>query len=538
VSQRCGSTARCSLQTPSSYIFAVRTGQTLGLTALSNGFDPSEDGVSEDRHVAQASSLCASMDIMEVVDDAVELQIGLEGRTNLQASLESLDPRDVPAFLAGFRDNHSLKRQGITPALSFLDMCGVSRFEVHNAVLSVLIDKLLVLIKAAADAGDRDRVHALFAPTFRYLTVKELYPVALAVLENIDETVVGTDHWTAIIEAGLDNPPYIHLPLSLKRRIWSFHAPALEHEVDRVLRKVKEYVSSQNMHVIMASAREDDECRAGIEDVLKQLTVLSNNCETDAMKIIVERIVDAARGPDAQRQLRIALENSPLAAACQAASVIMKKSSEDPIHVIELQELRLLAGWLSGEIKDTDGLGDDLFEVLAVLFHSQRARDMLANQFTLTLERAAKRGTPPSTESLLKDPRLKDLATLTLSSIKAKQLLDDGQPLAETDVLALFESFVPLLGHEMSLDATWAKKQYDCCVDLPNPGLNDAVRRGCFERRVMCTYVYLLQSCPLPFYRFRLVLDNITEHSNNPGEEREFVLANQLIDSAFPETNM
>jgi hypothetical protein len=496
----------------------------------------------------------AGMDEAEIAEVGGELMIGREGRDVLLANMQQLAPEEAHKFLSAFRNRHSLKRRGVAPALELLQMCGVSRRVAHTEILTIVTNELLVLIKEAGDKGEHDRLHALLDSTLTFITVDELRAVTIAVLENVDESIAGTDHWRDIANFGLEKKPYIELPLPLKRRVWDLDSTTFEYEVDKALHGVKDFVSPDDMHLIMAPASEDDACHACFDDAMKRLKILSNNNETRSLGIIVERIVDMARGQEVPENRRISLANlllsllarrqnanghagTRLAAACQAASLIFRKASEENVSHMDLQALRLLTSWLSGGIEEANCGGENLFEVLALLLHSQRARYSFADQLTLCVEKLAakKNGVPPSREVLLKDPFVRELATLTMSSIKARQLLVDGHPLLDGDVLPLFDSFLPMFAREIASDA--AHGDSGDCADLPAQDFIDSMRRGVFERRVLCTYVYLIKFLGLSIFRYRLVLDNVAGNSNNEGEERELILAHNLIDVSFPEEN-
>jgi hypothetical protein len=490
------------------------------------------------------------MDVDDVID-AVELQIGVEGREYLMQQLAPLPHTEVPGFLAKFRAEHALRRRGVAPALSLLEMGGVSRHAVHTAVLKAVKDELLRLIKVAADAGDQDKLADLFQVTKRYLTVEQLRDVSVAVLERVDDRTIGKEYWSEIVEEGLTNRPYIDLSTALKRRVWEVRKDAFEFEVNAVLNQIAEYVPPDEMETMM-----DVSHSAGMhqnKESLERLLELSNRAESAALGIIVDQFIHAAANEISEnRRVAIATlflhlfssnqvgyvqesQATRLGRICHAAKIILGKAKEEVVKLVDLHELRILKAWISGE-----GSGEndtDMMEPIALLLHSTAARDMFANQLSMRLLQVSKSqaGTPGGLPAMLqRDAFLKDLTLLVLSSINAKDILESGKAVPDDEVLSHFNSFYPLLVREMRLDDEWQKNRFQVCVSLPDDGIREAMRRGCLERRVLCTYAYTLFAVDfvMGFARLRLVLDTVCAMADKPGEEREFVLALNLISLA------
>jgi hypothetical protein len=139
---------------------------------------------------------------------------------------------------------------------------------------------------------------------------------------------------------------------------------------------------------------------------------------------------------------------------------------------------------------------------------------------------------------LQRDAFLKDLTHLTLASIEARLILEKEKPVADEDVLKYVTEFYPLLIHEMRLDEEWQKNRFQVCVSLPSEDIREGMRRGCLERRVLCTYAYTLFAVDflMGYARLRLVLDTVCSMAEKAGEEREYVIALNLISLACADT--
>lgn len=475
----------------------------------------------------------------ELIADGIELQIGEEGRTFLGQSLECLSDDSVVPFLKQFSRQHSLRRRGIAPVVSLLEMGGVPLHAIHLEVLKCLTDELLRLVKAAADSSDKDRIASMFSSTFRFLTVDQLQPVAIAVLEKVDEGIVGSEHWQQVVDAGLTSKPYVDLPLSLKRRIWELHTEAFEFEVDSVLKEVKEYKLFCDMGELM-----DAKFYSQSHDytaLICRLVDLTVNRSTTGVELIAERFLDAARREvlDSRRVATANLfqeyfSNNDIAVRCQehatlrwistAARLLSARATDESAAPFQLQEIHLFYSWATSDVDKRASV----IEMLALLLHSHQARDLFANQLTMTLFKY--RGSFTS-ESIHANSTIKELTLLLLWTIRAGDIMNSGKPLTDDDVRPIFESFYPLLLREMRLDQERQSTAFDACIPLPDQRLRESMGQGCFQRRVFCTYAYLLFSLNfiIGVARFRLVLDSAYAHSAERGEEREQILARGLI---------
>jgi hypothetical protein len=106
------------------------------------------------------------------------------------------------------------------------------------------------------------------------------------------------------------------------------------------------------MHHTVTPARKDDSCQGCFDDAEKRIKILSNNNETRSPSIVVERILDMARGQMVSENHRISRASHLLSLLARrqnpnehACSLILRNASEENDAHMELLSLQLLTRW-------------------------------------------------------------------------------------------------------------------------------------------------------------------------------------------------
>jgi hypothetical protein len=490
---------------------------------------------------------------------------GGPGRDHLDAALFNMPPGQVPSFLATFRAANSLDSPGVDAPLSLLEMGGVKRHRVHESVLFALKDKLLDRIAAASRRrGERDLtvLADLFEATFVYINIPEMLPIVTAVMVAVaeEETVFQPHHWRMIHSAGYDRnrplPPYFALPTVLKARMWELFPASFEREVTLVLKRVVDYdPPARHEDVFLAT-------HGGKEDLLDELTRLVKYARNvDAVGTIVDTFVQHCSGAEVRENECVAVADllleflaqptlkpgstafphlhltPALADMAQAARIVVTRATAAGGD-LNIGELNTLNYWLKG----SPGRPATA-KIMALLVHSSHARALFAARLVERLCRGHVRGASVE-ERVDSDPFVRELTSLTMSSMHAKGILASGQPLRDAAWQAPYQTFYPRLAVEIRRDAEWARDARHVCVELPHPELRSAARSSAFTRRVFSTYCYSLAAPGeggvhrSRLSRMRLVLDDILGIVDDgllrvEGEEREQVLCSYLIDVAI-----
>ena len=109
------------------------------------------------------------------------VQLVLKGRKTLRKSLKSSD--DLPATITAFQKSHGLGHEKAESMVKLLDLCGMSRAEIHQKLLATLTNKM---INEVIPALDKEKQDWLLRQSFPFLErdVKELKVVPLALLKQ------------------------------------------------------------------------------------------------------------------------------------------------------------------------------------------------------------------------------------------------------------------------------------------------------------------------------------------------------------------
>lgn len=494
---------------------------------------------------------------------------GREGQEALDAGMRATPSEAMPAFLRGFRAKNLLQSPGAEPALALLELGGGPRRDTHQGIIEALRDDLLGRIKEAARRDDQLALLDLFNLTQEYITVPDLAPVVIAIMEAGGDSVVDADYWHLLnssdqTEGREYQQIYPCLSPVLKARMWVLHPEAFDSEVFAVLRNLSDFAPPQTVPDLFRPEYYNENGRS--EETVNKLTQLVKFArKMDPVARIAGLFVSRCELPTAPENSRVAVANLLLDFLTQpmfdsrggdnrylqplykdmvyAARVIIDRSFEECGVRMENQEIATLATWARGCTEGIAGeeVQPERVRIMALLLHSSHARGVLANRLATRLAdfRAAPHDDVVS--RLKDDPFLPNLTLLTLSSIEAKSIIDLGKPLAQSAVDAPFETFYPVLVAEMRRDRMWMKHLGSAYMELPDPRLLAATRNGLLEKRVVCSYGYMLAQ-PIPEYegrisctrlsRLLLVFDAIFDRSsitNIDGEEREQVLSGELI---------
>lgn len=472
---------------------------------------------------------------MEEALDPGKKLIGFAGKDLLKEGLDEAQPNRelVKKFINNFRDVHSFHGPTISPIIPLLTLGGVSRNRAAAEVLTAMVETM----KRQIAGLEQEPLEALLDKCYTFLTVPKLAPVGIAVLERLN--FVDPEIWNQIVANGLEESPYIDLPISIKRRIWSAENKAFDHEVDKLISRVGELSPPTGLDEFILRGNRH---KMRMENLLlKDLLNIAAGLEDPLIAVIVDKMVDAF-GKEQTNPKRLAIANLFHDFMVQFSS---RTSSN-------LGTLRRMARFLDSGDSDAD-LDEQLLHDIrlalgnrtscgpvALLVASTYSRDLLADQLVIKL--LNRRGnvsdlTDPqmlenAANHLREDGWIHDLTYACLCNMKAHNIIQHDEPLEESEVDVPFAMFYPYLINEMELDYTKQVDDYFTSnADLPNPKFLEMVRVGRLERRVVTTYCLLLQAHTniIGLCRFRLVLDNSLRACDNLEEMRETALAYHLI---------
>lgn len=461
--------------------------------------------------------------------------IGFAGKDAIKESFDKRmqDREQMRTFCREFRSLRSMRIEGAGPVMKLLEMGGLSHNRVARETVSVMIDTM----KRQIATLEQETLEALLDKCYSYLTVPQLAPIAVATLERL--THVDPDIWRQIVDNGVEDSPYIDLPLSIKKRIWICESSAFDHEIEQLIARVPEAPPSMTLEEF---ANRQDRSRQRAENAsLTELMRMLQGMGEEPIAQVVEKMVQCAALEGVARK-RDAIANLfhdfliRLSTRTSSSLGVLRKMARfldsDPPAEGNLD------GQMLKEIREALSVSSSCGPV-ALLVASAYSRDFLSHQLVLYL--LSRRGpiedfqdpgvVAAAAAHVKADPWIPDLTYVNLCNIKAAVLLQ-GESLSEAEVEQPFNTLYPLLINEMHYDVAWLQDQFfNQNTHLPNDALIEVVQKGRLERRVMTTYC--LQLCLLPndvgLARFRLVLDNALRACDSNEEPREAALAYNLI---------
>ncbi|CDF39504.1 unnamed protein product [Chondrus crispus] len=469
--------------------------------------------------------------------------IGYAGKDELKAAFEEVlpDKVGVKKFVKDFREVHSLNGRTISPVLPLLKLGGISSNRMANEVKNALVD----IMKRQIATLEQEALQALLDKSYSFLTVPELSPIGISVLERLH--YVDRRIWAQIVQNGLDESPYTDLPTSIKKRIWPHEVSAFDHEIDKVLDCITELTTPPGIEAFFVTP---DRKKARSEDpILTDLMRLSNAVASEEGMVarIVDKFVQKATAAQTGSK-RIAIANV----------YHDFLTTVNPRVNPSLTSLRKMAKFLdtpNGEDDiDSDVLGfirknigvEASCATVGLLVASSYSRDFLA--FQLVLRLLNRRGSlgegrdqtilDCAAEHLRADPWIPDLTFLTLCNMKAAALISEHKAPTETEANMPFQMFFPLLIHEMELDdQRFSDQFYAMNAALPDPKFLQIVQAGKLERRVVTSYCLQLfgHGNFVGLSRFRLILDVAFHQMDREEEVRETMIAVNLLQRTIEE---
>lgn len=475
---------------------------------------------------------------MEQSLDAELYQIGYAGQDAIKESFENrdYDLERIKQFIIDFRALRRLQFDSVRAPLELLKMGGFSESRVLRDVLKVMIDK----VKRDINTLSHEKLEGLLDKSFTYLTVPQLAPIPIAVLEHMN--VVDPNIWKQIVENGLSEAPYIDLPLSIKKRIWSYEPKALDHEIEALLDRLPDAPPSESIENL-AMKQDRHKLRSSNEMLGDLLRMLEGMGENEVIQVFDKLIERASVEQGASKHIAIA--------DCYHDLILRLPSTM--LSGPNMISLRKMAKFLSSvpnvELNIDSHLLKSIRESLsreppsasvALLLGSTYARDFLAEQLILCL--IQRRGPihdwndtsilESAASHLKADPYIEDLTYLNLCNVKSGGIVSGSDRVAEAEVEEPFQLFYQLMMDEIHGDVVaHHDSYYSANVGLPNVQLVQAVQKGKLQRRVMSSYCLqqFIHSDLASLSRYRLILEDVLRAADQTTELREVALAHQLI---------
>ena len=466
--------------------------------------------------------------------------IGFTGKDCLKEAFDSIIPEKekVNEFIGKFRNVHSMKVPSVDPMLSLMEAGGISRTKASEDIITAQLEAM----KRQIATLDQNQLNMLLEKSYSYLTVPKLSQIAISVLERL--TYVEPEMWTQIVRQGLNESPYIDLPLSIKRRIWVSEVNAFDHEIDILLNRLPEVQPPATLEEF--SEHLDRQKNRGSEPILSELLHTIHGVGEELHAQVIDKIVERAT---------IEKSTPKRIAFCNLTHNYLLSLSPRPNST--LGTLRRLAKFLDSS-NTTDGEGDhevprlirDSLSVpsaggpVALLISSVYSRDKMTEKLVahlLSRRGPIERGLDGTLDTrilseaekhLRADPWIADLTFACLCNMKGGNLLEGGAPPSKEDVEAPFQIFYPLIIGEMEMDhSVFGDNFHNSNVTTPHPKLGEMVKTGRLERRIISSYCMLLMSYGniAGASRFRLLLDDIVKHGDRVEEQREVALSHHLI---------
>lgn len=472
---------------------------------------------------------------MESALDPSTWQIGFAGKDVVKEVFDSLVPdrEKVHSFCKDFRELRTLNEIEANGPLNLLKLAGISHNRAVKETLAAMIDDVLRQIATLGQA----QLDALLDKSYSYLTVPQLAPIAIATLERL--TFVDPEVWGQIVRNGLEESPYIDLPLSLKRRIWVSQDSAFDHEIELVLSRLPDVPKPPGLDAFILTM---DRSRMRADNpILTDLLRMVHGVGDDLIAQAVDKMVEKAAqetSPPKRDAIANLFHDFMVRLPAQTNSNLgtlrrMAKFLDNPVPEGELDKTSLQSVRQGLSVSTSCGS-------VALLVASTYSRDFLADQLVMYL--MSRRGPietwgDPSiiaaaSNHIKADPWVPDLTYICMCNMKSTMLLRGEELLNDAEVEVPFQLFYPLMINEMHTDITKMQEQYFLSnASLPNEALVDLIQKGRLERRVLMSYclqLFIHENMP-GLSRFRLLLDAALGSCDEFEEIREITLAFELI---------
>ncbi|CAN8077030.1 unnamed protein product [Agarophyton chilense] len=463
-------------------------------------------------------------------------QIGYAGKDAVKECFENRDYEieKVVDFIMEFKNLRGLQFE--TTPLRLLKKGGFAPSRTLSDVLRIVIDRM----KRDVASLPHDKLDCLLEKSFTYLTVPHLASVPIATLEHLN--VVDPNIWKQIVDNGLNDSPYTDLPLSIKKRIWSFEPKALDHEIDALIDSLPEMGTPENVDDF-ASKLDRHRMRSTSAKLNELLRMLEGMGENEVMQVM-EKMVERAAVEQVSAKLdTIGTFFHDLVLRLPTAAV------SGPNLMTVRKIAKLLDTHASHEINLDTHLLREIREVMSaerpngavtLLLGSTYSRDFLAEQVVYGL--ITRRGPindftdgnilKSAAAHLKADPYIEDLTFLNICNMKTGTLLSGSSSVTDAELEEPFQLFFQLMMDEIHLEITHFQDSYYSANEmLPNTRLVEAVQKGRLQRRVLTSYCLqqYIHGNLVALSRYRLLLEDVLRAADNVTEPREVTLAYQLI---------
>lgn len=435
-------------------------------------------------------------------------------------------------FIQRFREQHRLHHESIDEVVNLLEASGVPRNQLARDIMNNLVN----IFKQKIRNLNQTQLATLLDSCYSFLTVPELSPIAIATLEHLK--YVEPSVWSQIVNNGLEESPYVDLPVALKHRIWAQEPTAFDHEIEVVLSRVVE-VTPPSFPELQNNTL--PETRKENNPVLKDFLSLTHGLNEDLLSSAAERLYQKACREQNPMQ-RLALANVFHDFMIQTPS----RSTQTPLAAVR-KFAKALGSSISTRISPNDLrlIYDSVTHMesrsyVALLLSSTISRDFLSDQLIMHLLdcRGPVRGGDDDTllqeagKHLRSQTSLMHLTCLMLYNIKGSGVLAESDIVLPEEIDAPFQMFYPIMIGEMHADFSLKQDDYFKAHSvMPSPRLMHMVSQGRLERRVISTYCMILASQQdiVGLFRFRLLLDAVVATCDPRDEARENLIANTLI---------
>lgn len=157
--------------------------------------------------------------------------LGIPGGDHLREALTNC--ADPLAAIEEFQQENGVLLPSLKPALPFLDLHGVKRFEFHQSVLEEVREKLIQKINEVASGEDKERFHkieTMLEKSFSVIKVASLRPVIMTMLKNLPK--IKDVYLKEILD---DKELYLQAATEVKRQIWEENQALFGDEVSPLL---------------------------------------------------------------------------------------------------------------------------------------------------------------------------------------------------------------------------------------------------------------------------------------------------------------
>lgn len=157
--------------------------------------------------------------------------LGIPGGDHLREALTNCS--DPLAAIEEFQQENGILLPSLKPALPFLDLHGVKRYEFHHSVLEEVREKLIQKINGVANSDDKERfqkIEAMLEKSFCVIKVASLRPVIMTMLKNLPN--IKDVYLKEILE---DKELYSQAATEVKRQIWEENQALFGDEVSPLL---------------------------------------------------------------------------------------------------------------------------------------------------------------------------------------------------------------------------------------------------------------------------------------------------------------